>query len=145
MTAPGPGAAGPALPARLLLTTGALYLATVLALTMGPHLPGNLEVPGNVVLLMPLGFLIALGWPRKPPIVATAVGFLLSCAIESVQLLALSHRFPELKDILLNTSGTALGAVLGLAAADLLQRRRAGRAEPVTTGPPPGHSRPFGP
>jgi VanZ family protein len=64
----------------------------------------------NAMLFVPVGGLVALGWrlsARRSTVVALAV----SAAIELVQLTA-GHRTAELRDVVANTAGAAVGAVL---------------------------------
>jgi len=100
-------------PQWLVAVGFAVYGAAVLALTAGPQPPGRFAIAGNVVLFVPLGGLLAVGWPRLHPLTVTAMGFVVSCGIEVTQLLVLTHRNPSLNDIALNTAGTALGWVAG--------------------------------
>lgn len=79
------------------------------------------EIAVNLVIFVPLGFLVAgaaRAWPlRTATVVALtlALGALLSLAAETVQYFLIS-RYSELGDVILNTIGTALGLLLALVA-----------------------------
>jgi len=76
-----------------------------------------IDLAGNVAVFVPLGaaFVFALG--DRPPahrlLVATLIGAGLSLTIELVQM-TIPSRVTALDDWLLNTTGTAMGALLGL-------------------------------
>jgi hypothetical protein len=71
---------------------------------------GMVDVLGNVALFMPLGAGLALlGVPRRQ---AIALGALLSFSIELAQYVAIIGRDASLSDLITNTIGTALGAIL---------------------------------
>ena len=76
----------------------------------------ELEVLANVLLLVPLGLLLAFAAPRLPLSVLLAVAALLSLGIEVLQYLLLPQRVATLVDVLANTGGAAIGLVV---AADL--------------------------
>lgn len=62
----------------------------------------------NIVLFMPMGFLLPLIWGRCRKLAyAASLGFLFSAAIELGQLF--NHRLTDIDDILMNTLGTAVG------------------------------------
>ena len=71
---------------------------------------------GNVVVFMPLGAALALALGGKPVgrqlLLATLIGAGLSLSIELAQM-AVPSRVTAADDLLLNTVGTALGALLG--------------------------------
>jgi glycopeptide antibiotics resistance protein len=65
---------------------------------------------GNVVLFLPLGFLLPLLAPRLDRLWRTVgAGFALSVAIELSQVAFPGVRRADVNDVLLNTLGTALG------------------------------------
>lgn len=76
----------------------------------------ELEVLANVLLLVPLGLLLAFAAPRLPLSLLLAVAALLALGIETLQYLLLPSRVATLVDVLANTGGAAIGLVL---AADL--------------------------
>ena len=62
----------------------------------------------NVVMFMPLGFLLPLLWKEYQSLVRTAIiGFCFSCGIEFCQLL--NRRVSDVDDLLMNTLGAILG------------------------------------
>lgn len=68
----------------------------------------------NMLLFMPLGFLVPLLWRREQMVEKTvSIGFLFSLFIETVQLF--SFRATDIDDLLMNTMGTWLGYLLFLA------------------------------
>ena len=79
------------------------------------------EIAVNLVIFVPLGFLVAgaaRAWPLQTATVVAltlALGALLSLAAETVQYFLIS-RYSELGDVILNTIGTALGLLLALVA-----------------------------
>lgn len=94
-------------------------------------LTGNLL---NVVLFLPLGFLLPLLWPEwNRMIPALLFGAAFSLLIEASQLLNI--RFTDIDDVLLNTLGAVLGLLLYRAFAALSKRKQttasAGRWEAV--------------
>jgi glycopeptide antibiotics resistance protein len=67
-------------------------------------------VAGNMVLFVPLGFLLPLLAPRLDRLWRTvAAGLLLSAAVELTQLAFPGIRRPDVNDLLANTLGTAAG------------------------------------
>jgi len=76
------------------------------------------ESVANVVMFVPLGLLIvAWGGRWWHGILA---GLIISSAIETVQLLFLPTRVADVRDVIANTLGAALGVTIAL----LLRRRR---------------------
>ena len=66
----------------------------------------------NSMIFMPMPLLLyPLGGPRK---VCTwlAVGFVASSGVELTQLFFLPNRSPQARDVLANTSGTVIGAIV---------------------------------
>ena len=62
----------------------------------------------NVVMFMPLGFLLPLLWKEYQSLVRTAIiGFCFSCGIELCQLF--NRRVSDVDDLLMNTLGAILG------------------------------------
>ncbi len=65
----------------------------------------------NIILFMPLGFLLPTIWPQFRTIKNTAcTGFFFSLAIELSQLL--NHRITDIDDLLMNTLGAVIGYLL---------------------------------
>ena len=73
---------------------------------------GLMNVAGNVVMFVPIGALLVLGL-GKGPLQAAMSGAALSSILEGMQLLL--GRSADIDDVLLNTLGAALGAVLAVA------------------------------
>ena len=74
----------------------------------------TIEFGANIVLFIPVGvFIVVLAGARRWWW-AVLVGFAASCTIELCQLLFLSSRFATLNDVIANTSGAVVGALLGL-------------------------------
>lgn len=78
-------------------------------LVCGHH--GAVDLLLNLILFLPLGVGLALvGWRVRNVVVAAA---LLSFSVEALQFAAVPGRDASLSDLLSNTAGGALGAVLG--------------------------------
>ena len=95
-----------------------------------------LNIAGNVLVMMPLGMalLLATRWSVRT---LTAIGFTVSVVIETLQWTVVPGRATDVDDVLLNTVGMALGALLGVAVG-----RRPARAVPETPKAPEGASGP---
>lgn len=79
----------------------------------------------NLVLYIPLGLLLVQRIPGSTSnrlAIATLAGGLFSVSMEFGQLF-LPSRFPSLSDILLNTTGTLLGAVCSIAVLNWLDHK----------------------
>lgn len=62
----------------------------------------------NILLFVPLGFLLPAIWPRfRRPGMTILTGLILSAAIEAAQLF--TFRVTDINDLITNTMGTALG------------------------------------
>ena len=62
----------------------------------------------NIIMFMPLGFLLPLLWKEYQSLVRTAIiGFCFSCGIEFCQLF--NRRVSDVDDLLMNTLGAILG------------------------------------
>lgn len=83
----------------------------------------SLEFVSNIAMFVPLGALGVLAFPRvrwwSIPIAAVAV----SGAIELVQLALISERNASVLDIVANTGGALVGAVVASAVRALIRRR----------------------
>jgi glycopeptide antibiotics resistance protein len=91
-----------------------------------------LEFTANIALFLPVGLLgvVLVGVDRWW--LTVLAGFLMSSAIELSQLLVLPSRFPTLYDVLANTTGAVLGALLATLAVDAVaSRRRSQRQSPA--------------
>jgi glycopeptide antibiotics resistance protein len=138
----------------LLTTATALYLAVVGWVTLGPQPTGlvraagvwqllgfvrehpslswitysRIEFSANVVMFLPVGVLLLLLMGRRGWWAAILTGFVLSVAIEAAQLL-LPGRVSDIRDLVANSLGTALGVLLALVITlpAVLRRRRVSR------------------
>ena len=94
-------------------TVGSAY--DVVVSIIGSHAwltPKRVEFATNLAMFLPLGLLILLTWPRLNWRDVTVVAFLLSAGVEIYQGVLLPHRSAEFADVVANTLGCALGAVL---------------------------------
>jgi len=71
----------------------------------------RVEFGANVLLFVPFGLLVAQVL-RVHRYLAVALGFLVSVGIEIVQWLALPARTPSIYDVMANTIGAAIGALI---------------------------------
>ncbi|TDT85953.1 VanZ like protein [Arthrobacter sp. AG258] len=74
------------------------------------------ERSANVGLFLPVGFVAALAFPNKKWWQIGAFGMLVSGCIELGQLLFLHSRFASPSDVMTNTSGAVIGALVALLA-----------------------------
>lgn len=79
------------------------------------------EASANVALFIPVGFVAALAFPNKRWWQIGAFGMLVSGCIELGQFLFLHSRFASPSDVMTNTSGAVIGALVAVLAT---QRRR---------------------
>jgi len=70
------------------------------------------EASANIALFMPVGFVAAFAFPKKKWWQVGAFGLLVSGCIELGQLLFLHDRFASPSDIVTNSSGSVIGALL---------------------------------
>ncbi|WP_235009410.1 VanZ family protein [Arthrobacter sp. SLBN-83] len=97
-------------------------LAAVLSFLHGHGIPRwfnyqFIEALANVALFVPVGFVASLAFSTKHWSQIGAFGLLVSGCIELGQLLFLHARFASPSDILTNTSGAVIGALLAAWAA----------------------------
>ena len=72
------------------------------------------EVLLNVLLYIPMGYLLPFVWKKMRHIwIITVIGFLCSCATEFAQLYFRIGYF-QVDDIVCNTIGTMIGALIGV-------------------------------
>lgn len=122
----------------LMLT---IYSAFVLVVTLSPRMPGSdfvsrvvsrvlaslharglftfvdflvVEFFGNILMFIPLGVFVALLVSRRRWWVLLFLGTVFSGFIELGQLLFLPSRFPEVRDLVSNTTGFLIGAILAV-------------------------------
>lgn len=84
---------------------------------------GVLEVISNVVLFVPFSLLGAFLWPTLRIRDWVVAGALLSVSIELCQLLFLPQRFATVSDVVANTGGALIGALLASLVARSAPRR----------------------
>jgi len=89
-----------------------------------------IEFGANVVMFAPLGFLLTMVLPLKRWWLAPLVGAALSAGIELAQLTTFADRFASVGDVLANSIGAVLGAVLATAWRRRSAHRRANRETP---------------
>ncbi|MCO4253136.1 VanZ family protein [Pseudarthrobacter raffinosi] len=82
------------------------------------------EASANVALFIPLGTVAALAYPKKHPWQIGIFGLTVSGCMELGQLLYLHNRFASPQDLVTNTGGAVIGALLAAAALKRLQARR---------------------
>lgn len=80
------------------------------------------EAAANVVLFAPVGFVGSLAFPGKCWWQIGAFGLLISGCIELGQLLFLHDRFASTLDIVTNTAGAVIGALLAALAVQIQER-----------------------
>jgi glycopeptide antibiotics resistance protein len=101
---------------------------------ISPHV--LISLAGNIVVFMPLGaaLVFALGdkSARQRLLLATLVGAGLSLGIELVQM-TIPSRVTAVDDLLLNTIGTATGALVGFGTQNIVKARPA-RSEKTFEG-----------
>jgi glycopeptide antibiotics resistance protein len=84
----------------------------------------RMEFVMNVAIIAPATFLGSLVWPRWTWRDWTAAGFVAAALVELTQALLLPRRDGSFSDIVANTLGALLGAVVALAVTWLLRRFR---------------------
>ena len=83
---------------------------------------GNLVA--NVLLFVPFGFALGLRFPHSPRWRLVLVCLVLSTSVELVQLVARIGRSADVTDVLMNTTGGALGLLLASLTLRLVRRWR---------------------
>ncbi|MFD0206132.1 MULTISPECIES: VanZ family protein [Saccharothrix] len=115
-------------------------LDDIAAAGFSPTSPAFLQVALNVVLFAPLGFLLCYRF-RRGVVVATAIGLLVSLAVETIQgtavfgLYPCPYRIADVDDLMTNTAGTVVGWLLARWVGRWLP---AAVPEPVADTGPPG-------
>ncbi|KRD43094.1 hypothetical protein ASE38_02105 [Cellulomonas sp. Root930] len=89
------------------------------------------EFLANIALFVPFGILVSLLFPRRRAWTVVALGLATSAVIELAQLLFLPHRVSDVRDLVSNTLGTAIGVGIVLVAR---RRSRTPVPEPVSAG-----------
>lgn len=82
-----------------------------------------IEASANVLLFLPFGSVSKLSFPEKQWWRIGAIGLLTSGSMELGQLLFLHNRFASPLDLVTNTSGAMLGALLATAVLKELEAR----------------------
>jgi glycopeptide antibiotics resistance protein len=105
-------------------------IASVLDFLHAHGIPGWIdyslvEKSANVLLFIPFGVAAALAYPDKRWWQNAALGFAVSGCMELGQLLFLHNRFSSLVDVVTNSGGSVIGALLGTAALRTYQQRHA--------------------
>ncbi|MET3175510.1 UNVERIFIED_ORG: glycopeptide antibiotics resistance protein [Arthrobacter sp. UYCu721] len=88
------------------------------------------EASANVGLFIPFGAVAALAYPEKRLWQLGILGLIVSSCIELGQLLFLHNRFASALDLVTNTGGAVIGALLVATALKRLQGRRWSAAGP---------------
>lgn len=71
----------------------------------------GLEFTANIGMFIPVGVLLALLLPPRKWWVAVVIGFAMTVTIETAQLF-IPGRFSDIRDIVANTAGTAIGVAI---------------------------------
>jgi glycopeptide antibiotics resistance protein len=106
------------------------YLEKVLERLHSHGVPGFVnynfvEFTANIAFFVPVGFLGGLALSRRFWWLSAVLGFLLSCAVELAQATFLPGRVASVNDVLANTTGAVIGAVLaGLVRLVVMHRDR---------------------
>jgi VanZ family protein len=87
---------------------------------------GRIEFSANVVLFVPLGWLLSILLSRTRYLVLP-IGLLATIVIETVQGDLLSQRAFDISDILANTAGVCIGMLLAALGERLTRRRPTGQ------------------
>ncbi|MEA3550218.1 VanZ family protein [Pseudarthrobacter sp. C1] len=82
------------------------------------------EAAANVVLFVPLGLVASVGFTQKPWWQIGLFGLMVSACMELGQLMFLHNRFSSLQDLVTNTSGAVIGALLAAVTLKRLEARR---------------------
>ena len=98
------------------------WMANALGLTV-PQSYSAVEALANVALFIPLGALVLLWRPRWAWTHATLVALSATSLIELLQQLLRPERFASVRDVVANTLGGAIGAILVISWRRVLKRR----------------------
>jgi glycopeptide antibiotics resistance protein len=83
----------------------------------------KLEFSANIAMFVPLGFLIALVLPAKRWWLTLIIGPVASALIEVSQGLFLSERFASVLDVVANSTGAIIGAIIAVILRALVYQR----------------------
>lgn len=114
------------------------WLVDLLAWAHRNGLPAAIGMPvveasANVAMFVPFGVLVPLVL-RRPAWQAVVAGAVFSACLETSQALFFPDRVPSLQDVVMNTAGAALGALL-LVQVTAARARRASRLAAVSSDP----------
>lgn len=109
---PGALVLGP-LPLRILdMTVAAVDAAAQLGVGTAVHVGRDgVEAVCNVLMFVPIGFLLMPAWARASAFRVVVVCFCGSAGVELLQGLVLNGRYASVSDVALNTAGAAIGAL----------------------------------
>jgi membrane associated rhomboid family serine protease len=83
----------------------------------------ELEFSANIIMFMPLGFFASLLFPARWALLAVPVLAAFSFAAETIQESVLADRVSDPRDIVANTTGALLGALVGVVLTALVHLR----------------------
>ncbi|MGO4689433.1 VanZ family protein [Glaciibacter sp. 2TAF33] len=91
---------------------------------------GRVEFIANIGMFVPIGAFLVLLFGRRLWWLAIVIGIMLTCSIEFAQLF-LPTRYPDVRDLVANTAGAAIGVLFALVitAVQLGRRRPVRRAQ----------------
>lgn len=96
---------------------------------------GHIEFTANIAMFIPLGILLALWLGRRRWWIAMVACFALSGAIETFQGLFLPDRYASFYDVIANTTGGVIGALIGAVILQTLRVRALERGRVMTSVP----------
>jgi glycopeptide antibiotics resistance protein len=134
---------------RLVMAMLVVYTGFVLLVTLTPRMPGaslvsravdrflyelrehgitnihflDIEFFGNILMFIPLGVFAALLVPRRAWWTLLFMGTAFSGVIEASQAAFLPDRFPEVRDLISNTTGFLIGALFSVVLRLLVSHR----------------------
>lgn len=88
----------------------------------------KVEFAANILLFVPFGMILTLRLHRRWWLLAVVLAAAVSGAVELAQAIFLPERVPAWSDIVANTAGALIGALLVLFVWSLHRRRSSGRA-----------------
>jgi glycopeptide antibiotics resistance protein len=69
------------------------------------------DATGNIMLFVPLPFVMAFVFRLRNPLLLIAIGIMISCQIELLQYIFIVG-YSDIDDVILNTAGTCIGILL---------------------------------
>lgn len=87
---------------------------------------GRRDALDNLVLFLPVGFFAALWWrsTSRPVVWAAGLAFTVSFAIEITQMVLPINRAASIHDVMFNTLGGLVGAMVGMLVVRMVRRSR---------------------